>query len=50
MPIKKNPVGRPKVDDKDKKQSYTVSLTSDRFKAIVSKYGSLTKAMEGIPL
>jgi len=37
-------VGRPKV--KDKKKSYSVTLTSDEHEKLIKKYSSLTNAIK----
>lgn len=41
-------IGRPPVLTEDRKQSYTVSLTPTVRDYFVSKYGSLTSAMQAL--
>lgn len=41
-------IGRPPVPTEDRKQSYTVSLTPSVRDYFVSKYGSLTIAMQAL--
>lgn len=40
--------GRPTVKEADRKQSYTVSLSSSTRTKLVKKFGSLTQALESI--
>lgn len=46
-PTKKNPVGRPEVEDKT--VSRTVSIKLSREKEIKKEYETLTKAIDYIP-
>lgn len=43
-------LGRPQISDADRKQSFTVSITMKKRKAIVAKFGSLTAALESITI
>lgn len=44
-----NKVGRPQsVNDNDRKQSYTISCTTEKRKALIKKFGSLTAAINSI--
>lgn len=43
-------VGRPPVKELERKRSFTVSCTDARRKALIKKYGSLTKALEAIEI
>jgi len=46
---KQSKAGRPKKKAAEKKNSHTVSITGTLKKALVKKYGSLTKAIETVP-
>lgn len=41
----KKPVGRPKVDEKDKRHAKSITLTTDEEKNLTDRYGSVQKAI-----
>jgi hypothetical protein len=45
-----NKVGRPTIEDKERKQSFTISCTIKRRKDLVKKFGSLSKALDTVVL